>query len=71
MLAVFSTLIVFTVSLLVIRVATVGLTMTGISKDPAHFQALSAFTGSGFTTQESKEKKSQLANKADVDNSSH
>ena len=49
------TLIVFTVSLIVIRVATVGLAMTGISKDLAHFQALSAFTGSGFTTKESED----------------
>ena len=55
MFAVFGTLIVFTVSLIVIRVATVGLTMTGISKDLAQFQALSAFTGSGFTTQESED----------------
>ena len=55
MFAVFSTLIVFTVSLIVIRVATVGLAMTGLSKDLAHFQALSAFTGSGFTTQESED----------------
>jgi hypothetical protein len=55
MFAVIGTLIVFTVSLVVIRVATVGLTMTGISKDLAQFQALSAFTGSGFTTQESED----------------
>ena len=50
MFAVFGTLIVFTVSLVVIRIATVGLTMTGVSKDLAQFQALSAFTGAGFTT---------------------
>lgn len=55
MLAVISTLTVFAVSLLVIRVATVGLTMTGVSKDLAQFQALSAFTGAGFTTQESED----------------
>ena len=55
MFAVYSTLIVFAVSLIVIRVATVGLAMTGISKDLAHFQALSAFTGSGFTTKESED----------------
>ncbi len=55
MIAVFSTLIVFAVSLIVIRVATVGLTSTGISKDLAQFQALSAFTGSGFTTKESED----------------
>ncbi|MAT70976.1 MAG: potassium transporter TrkA [Planctomycetaceae bacterium] len=55
MIAVYSTLIVFTVSLIVIRVATVGLAMTGLSKDLSHFQALSAFTGSGFTTKESED----------------
>ena len=55
MIAVCSTLIVLAISLVVIRVATVGLTMTGVSKDLAHFQALSAFTGSGFTTKESED----------------
>jgi len=55
MFAVFSTLIVFTVSLVVIRIATVGLTMTGVSKDLAQFQAVSAFTGAGFTTKESED----------------
>ena len=53
--AVFTVLIVLTCSLVVVRVATVGLTMTGLSKDLAQFQALSAFTGSGFTTRESEE----------------
>ena len=54
MVPVFGTLIVFTLSLVVIRIATVGLTLTGVSKDLAQFQALSAFTGSGFTTKESE-----------------
>ena len=48
-------IIVLFISLLVVRVATVALTLTGLSKDLAHFQALSAFTGSGFTTRESEE----------------
>lgn len=55
MAAVFTVLIVLTFSLIVVRVATVGLTITGLSKDLAQFQALSAFTGSGFTTRESEE----------------
>ncbi len=55
MFAVGGTLIVFTVSLVVIRIATVGLAMTGVSKDLAQFQAVSAFTGSGFTTKESED----------------
>lgn len=55
MVAVFTVLVVLTCSLIVVQVATVGLTMTGLSKDLAQFQALSAFTGSGFTTKESEE----------------
>ena len=55
MIAVFTTLAVFTVSLVFIRIATVGLTLTGVSNDLARFQAISAFTGSGFTTQESED----------------
>jgi hypothetical protein len=55
MIAVFSTLTVFAISVIVVRVATVALSMTGISRDLAHFQALSAFTGSGFTTRESED----------------
>jgi hypothetical protein len=51
----FIVLIVLFVSLLVVRVASAALVMTGISRDLAQFQALSAFTGSGFTTRESEE----------------
>lgn len=53
--AVFTVLFVLTVSLIVVRVATVGLTLTGVSRDLAQFQSLSAFTGSGFTTKESED----------------
>ncbi len=55
MIAALTVVLVLTVSLVVVRVATVGLTLTGISKDLAQFQALSAFTGSGFTTRESED----------------
>ena len=55
MVAVLTVLIVLTISLIVVRVATVSLVMTGISKDLAQFQALSAFTGAGFTTRESED----------------
>jgi hypothetical protein len=41
-------------SLLVIRVATVMLTLTGMSHESARFQARSAFTGVGFTTSEAE-----------------
>jgi hypothetical protein len=52
---VFTVLFVIAISLVMVRFATVSLTLTGVSKDLAQFQALSAFTGSGFTTKESEE----------------
>ncbi len=54
MLAIISLLTVVILSLLVVRVATVALTLTGLSRQLARFQARSAFTGSGFTTTESE-----------------
>ena len=47
-------LTVLTLSLIITRVATVALTMTGLSEETAHFQARSAFTGTGFTTSEAE-----------------
>lgn len=41
-------------SLIITRIATVALTMTGLSKEAARFQARSAFTGTGFTTREAE-----------------
>lgn len=55
MIALLSLLIVVVLSLLVVRIATVALTLTGISRELARFQARSAFTGAGFTTQESEQ----------------
>ena len=46
-------LIALIVSLIVTRIASVALTLTGLSTDSARFQARSAFTGCGFTTSES------------------
>ncbi len=54
MTALLSLLVVLTVSLLITRIATVALTLTGLSRETARFQARSAFTGSGFTTSESE-----------------
>lgn len=54
MVAIASLLIVVAVSLLITRVATVILTATGMSRQSARFQARSAFTGAGFTTNESE-----------------
>lgn len=47
-------LAVLLISLAVTRVATVALTLTGLSRESARFQARSAFTGAGFTTSESE-----------------
>jgi hypothetical protein len=54
MLALISLLTVFAFSLLIIRIGAIALTMTGVSREVAAFQALSAFSGAGFTTGESE-----------------
>ena len=50
---IFSLFLVVMISLMVVRVATMALVLTGISHQLAQFQARSAFTGAGFTTTES------------------
>jgi hypothetical protein len=47
-------LVVIVLSMVVVRIATVALTVTGMSQEMARFQARSAFTGAGFTTTESE-----------------
>lgn len=54
MFAVASLLVVILLALLVMRVATVVLTLTGLSRESARFQARSALTGVGFTTREAE-----------------
>lgn len=54
MLAVLSLLVVMALGFVVTRVATVALTLTGLSQESARFQARSAFTGCGFTTAEAE-----------------
>ncbi len=54
MLSILTLLIILTLSILVTRIATVALTYTGLSRQSARFQARSAFTGVGFTTDESE-----------------
>lgn len=54
MTALASLLVILTVSFLVTRLATVALTLTGVSAELARLQAVSAFTGVGFTTAESE-----------------
>jgi hypothetical protein len=55
MTAIISLLVVLALSLLITRVATVALTLTGMSRESARFQARSAFSGVGFTTSESEQ----------------
>lgn len=43
------------ISLLVTRIGAVALSLTGMSQDAARFQARSAYTGVGFTTNESEQ----------------
>lgn len=54
MAAIVSLFVVLVLSILVVRVASVALTMTGLSRELARFQARSAFSGAGFTTGESE-----------------
>jgi hypothetical protein len=49
-----SVLVVLVVSLLIARVGTVALTLTGMSRESARFQAQSAFFGVGYTTTEAE-----------------
>ncbi len=55
MMPIASLLVVVSLSILITRVATIALTHTGLSKEAARFQARSAFTGAGFTTNESEQ----------------
>ncbi|MDO9576218.1 MAG: TrkA C-terminal domain-containing protein [bacterium] len=48
------TLLVVFVSFLIVRAASIALMMTGMDENRARFQALSAFSGTGFTTKEAE-----------------
>lgn len=54
MIGVLSLLVALTLSLLITRVAAMALMFTGLSREAAKFQARSAFTGVGYTTQEAE-----------------
>jgi len=54
MFPVITLIFVIAFSMVVTKVATIALIHTGMSRDRAQFQARSAFTGAGFTTQESE-----------------
>ena len=50
----FPTLLAILISFLFVRAASIALMMTGLEKHKAKFQALSAFSGTGFTTKEAE-----------------
>jgi hypothetical protein len=54
MLALVSLFVVVMVSIIGIKCAAILLELTGLSRDIANFQAISAFTGTGYTTKESE-----------------
>lgn len=54
MVAIATVLAAILISLLVTRIASIALSLTGLSRESARFQARSAFTGVGFTTGESE-----------------
>lgn len=54
MIAVAGLLIIITLSIVVVRIGSVALELTGLPPEIASFQAQSAFSGVGFTTKESE-----------------
>ncbi|MCA9472391.1 MAG: hypothetical protein MRJ96_15025 [Nitrospirales bacterium] len=52
--AALSIVVLLTISIFLIRIASVALRLTGLEEQSAKFQALSAFSGTGFTTRESE-----------------
>lgn len=54
-------LVAVLISIMATRIATVALTMTGVSQDLARFQARSAFSGVGYTTSEADQMTSHPA----------
>ncbi|MBN2351671.1 MAG: TrkA C-terminal domain-containing protein [Spirochaetales bacterium] len=54
MIAVISFFSILIISVIIVRVASIMLKLTGLSADVAKFQARSAFTGTGFTTREAE-----------------
>ncbi len=54
MIAAFVLLVLLSVFVLIVRISTTALVLTGLSQELALLQAVSAFTGVGFTTRESE-----------------
>lgn len=54
MASIISLIIIVTLSVLITRIASIALTHTGLNQTAANFQARSAYTGVGFTTNEAE-----------------
>lgn len=54
MLALVSLLFIIAVSILIVRIASTALVLTGLAEEVARFQARSALSGTGFTTSEAE-----------------
>lgn len=54
MIALISLLVIILLSIVVVRIGSIALELTGLSPEIASFQSQSAFSGVGFTTQESE-----------------
>lgn len=52
--SIFALIFVIIFSALIVKIGSTALRMTGIDKETARFQSLSAFTGTGFTTTEAE-----------------
>ncbi|WP_227374501.1 hypothetical protein [Haladaptatus halobius] len=50
-----SVLLIFATSLLIVRIGSIALQMTGLSPNVASFQSVSAFSGAGYTTEEAEQ----------------
>lgn len=47
-------IMVLVLAALIVKIAAVALNLTGLDEKTAFFQALSAFTGTGYTTQDAE-----------------
>ncbi len=52
--AIFPVIVIIIIFFFIVRVATIILKLTGLDENTARFQAISAFTGTGFTTREAE-----------------
>lgn len=52
--AIIPTVIIIIIFFFIVRIATIVLKLTGLDEQTARFQAISAFTGTGFTTKEAE-----------------